>query len=388
MNRFAELEKQLIEFSRMLPKMTDFIYEFIGSNNLQFLNIPYKIDGLINGSDYERLSEKIRWFLDSNKSNAYQVKKDLERMKPFSDQTVKEMIADNKDRWYDEVEYYKSREQDIRDQIEEGKDYLKGGKKFDEGDPYPDYETAQKWIDSIYSGMDIVEEYIKELSDLEKNVVAHLGDIERSMQQFHQGGGSEIMPDTKDREVLYHATVAGDAILSQGFKTRKEIGKGALGGGPDDVISFTADPEIAKAIAVALVEVIRIAKGQITFETVMQMAKQHGINLEDSSFYKEYTWFKEEQSKGTLGNTTTTEKELVFNLYRLYLSGLGEKGVRYNPWFAFVSIDEFASLQEKDVAVVACHINMKSDNLSWLASMQELRVPISAIGRCRKIPYQ
>ena len=73
--------------------------------------------------------------------------------------------------------------------------------------------------------------------------------------------------------VLYHATIAASAVREAGgLKPRSEVADHGLGGGPDDVVSFTADPAIAHGIRDSVLEL----HGMLTNPeaAVQDMAKQ------------------------------------------------------------------------------------------------------------------
>ncbi|NIP97462.1 MAG: hypothetical protein GWO24_30130, partial [Akkermansiaceae bacterium] len=70
------------------------------------------------------------------------------------------------------------------------------------------------------------------------------------------------------------------AVIAEGLKSRNELdqsrGKG-LGGGDRDTISFTADPETAQAIEVAMREAREVARGDITVENMLAEAERDGF---------------------------------------------------------------------------------------------------------------
>lgn len=71
------------------------------------------------------------------------------------------------------------------------------------------------------------------------------------------------LPWPKDARV-YHATIASRAIDREGFKTRRQRGgEHALGGGTDVAVSFTVDPQTARAVSIGLRTIRRIALGEI-----------------------------------------------------------------------------------------------------------------------------
>lgn len=64
---------------------------------------------------------------------------------------------------------------------------------------------------------------------------------------------------------VYHATIALDAIRSEGLKTRSQLAEQihATGGGPSESVSFTTDIRVAQAICIGLRTLVRIAKRQM-----------------------------------------------------------------------------------------------------------------------------
>ena len=71
------------------------------------------------------------------------------------------------------------------------------------------------------------------------------------------------------------------------MKTRKELeGKAALGGGPDDLISMTADLDIAREISRNLKIAVGIANGEHKPEDIIKMAEDEGIDISDADALK------------------------------------------------------------------------------------------------------
>lgn len=63
---------------------------------------------------------------------------------------------------------------------------------------------------------------------------------------------------------LYHATTGMRRLLDEGFKTREQLGGAhALGGGPDNGISFALDRRVTRSIAVGLNTLRRAARWEI-----------------------------------------------------------------------------------------------------------------------------
>ena len=83
------------------------------------------------------------------------------------------------------------------------------------------------------------------------------------------------LPDT-----LYHVTTNKTQALKQGLKTRAQLGQGSgagLGGGDDDTISLTDNPETAKRIHDAMHEARSVVRGETKPEELLhQAAMGHG----------------------------------------------------------------------------------------------------------------
>jgi GNAT superfamily N-acetyltransferase/2'-5' RNA ligase len=81
---------------------------------------------------------------------------------------------------------------------------------------------------------------------------------------------------------LYHVTTAKSKVLAEGLKTRQEMNMGSgtgLGGGTEQAISFTADPEIARGIYENLLIARRVAAGEMTLDDLIETAtKGEGAN--------------------------------------------------------------------------------------------------------------
>jgi hypothetical protein len=63
---------------------------------------------------------------------------------------------------------------------------------------------------------------------------------------------------------LYHATTGLQRLLNEGFKTREQLGGAhALGGGPENAISFALDRRVTRSIAVGLNTLRRAARWEL-----------------------------------------------------------------------------------------------------------------------------
>lgn len=77
--------------------------------------------------------------------------------------------------------------------------------------------------------------------------------------------------------VLYHVTTSKSGVERNGLKSRRELNQnfgGGLGGGTSDTISFTEDLDIAKAIKQALLDGRKVARGDISVQDMIEIAKK------------------------------------------------------------------------------------------------------------------
>jgi hypothetical protein len=121
-----------------------------------------------------------------------------------------------------------------------------------------------------------------------------------SLRKSVQGGRNEgvrayDLPDIpEDRKItragfpwpqdtlVYHATTAGLAIQRQGFRTREQGAKSALGGGHNRSVSTTLSFERAASIALGLDTLRRLATRELSIaELVDRLHDETGVNLMD-----------------------------------------------------------------------------------------------------------
>ncbi len=179
-------------------------------------------------------------------------------------------------------------------------------------------------------------------------------------------GIREIMPEHKPFEYLYHASSNVPAIMKEGFKTKKELDRQpvGLGGGSSELISFTSNPKIARAIANSLKFVVRIAKKEITLEDVYNKYKRFGILTDEDVKKAKFKY--------------SDPIEQAISLYRHASLRRDVKGLGYDPWFGFANFKEFAKVNINDIGILKAKIDM-SKVKEYLPAESEFRVPIDAI---------
>lgn len=89
---------------------------------------------------------------------------------------------------------------------------------------------------------------------------------------------------------LFHATTDKAGVCAEGLKPRCELEqKCGLGGGPDDTVSFTTNPKLAKDIALDLQTMVGIANGTLTFDNITewldQQDKKVGMTITPSKLW-------------------------------------------------------------------------------------------------------
>jgi hypothetical protein len=148
-----------------------------------------------------------------------------------------------------------------------------------------------------------------------------------------------------------------------------------LGGGPDDVISFTADLRIAKEISKNLRIVVGIAKGRIKAADIIQMVHSSDLDKEAINKFDGFRYYN--RSKDSSPKT-------VFEMFRSFLAQAQFEGKHYDPLFFGVSLDDLARVNESEIGVLACRVDM-SQVKNYLSSMEEYRAPPSAVQSVRKV---
>lgn len=179
---------------------------------------------------------------------------------------------------------------------------------------------------------------------------------------------------------MYHATANATTLMRSGFKTNINQEVEGLGGQNTDsagqaAISFTVDLYVAKEVARTLKEAIMIAKGQVTGEDILSLAAHEGIEKEiiQGTFVRT----AQEIIEGT--------PDVVFEAFKAYLATSRK---RYDPVYIGSSkklMGLMKTKNEEDVGVLVCTVDVTNQNIKYLHSMEEYRVPPSAVVSIDKI---
>jgi hypothetical protein len=360
-NRFSRVENELYNFDfdglkRDLQSFdrggentcSDRITTWANSSEYYSNNVARKIKGL-----YTKPSDMAETILSSN---YYEILEHIEKFgTSFRNARALFDISNNN---YDYAEYLKSMMEIFENKSPE--DFI----------AYYCGEEAVAPFMRCFNNMNKLVNLVDKMQSLMRAFDDEMGKWARSQSRKQKGmfqkiDVSEQMPSHEPFEILYHASSNVPALLNKGFKTRTELDKPTgLGGGPSDFVSFTANPRIAKSIANALKIAVKISKGEISFDDLVNKYKKLGIiDAEDV-----------ESSKRNYSDP----KEQAFYLYRIALSGIEKKGLGYNPFFAFVDFKEFAKTNINDIGVVKAKIDMSKVN-QYNQAEEEYRVPVDAI---------
>lgn len=210
--------------------------------------------------------------------------------------------------------------------------------------------------------------YINAFKNFAEKYLLSISIANKEKKQYYDSSVSEreTFPPHEDFEYLYHASTNLPAILKTGFKYRDELTSSAgLGGGPSDLISFTSNLNIAKAIANTIKQLVKIAKGELTLDTIIQR-------------YKRLNLITDEDVKKKKINFENNDREVAFSLFRQVLRRGEEKGLRYDPFLYSPDIENFAKINTNDIGIIKAKIDM-SKVKTYNKSEEEYRVPKEAI---------
>lgn len=336
----------------------------------EFTSTPdrYAIDSIVNdvprwlGDKVKRITENLRWVFDTKEA-------DIQR------KFLKLTIDDGLLKELNEIDF---------EAIDTAIHKLKKEMMETQGDwdstEWGSYEERLSQVEQLKK----LTPALKKMKDWYKNYVVKTTSYVNSATHILR----KEKPPTERVETLYHATTAINAILREGFKTRSELGRGALGGGPSDVISFTADLQIAESIVYALRRAHEVSSGKMNYRQLEMLGKHFGVwdkAVETTNNnYGKFDYISSfDYSHTTTPRTTEQKKEWLFSCWRTILAFQSRI---YDPWFAFVTYEDFEKLNPTEIGIVAAEVAM--DKITeYLPSMEEYRVPIAAIGKVWKVPY-
>jgi hypothetical protein len=236
--------------------------------------------------------------------------------------------------------------------------------------------------------MEIYNKFMKKYNNIKNDIIKYdnlssklvdflkhktqLVNLYRKTGTAERANARENMPQHEDYEIMYHATPMMKEILNNGFKTRNELeGLEVVGGGPSDVVSFTANPQMAIKIANRIKTIIKVAKGIVTFDQIYEWGKNKKI-FDESTL---------EKSKFYAGNGQDIEQALW--LYKYYLMKLENAKIGFDPLFFGVKKENLQKLDVNNVGVIQATIDM-SKVTEYLPVMEEYRVPKNGISKIKK----
>lgn len=356
---------------------------------------------ILKGDGYrEKLSERIESLLEVlnwGSSGASQIKRELERLDFSRDELF---MARHKDYVASYTNFFRTKKRSPH--------------ADSEADPKEMSEEGREKVTKLISAYHAIMDYVKLIKRVSRKAKAFIDVMDRAVASRYdkkQGrvpsGPTDAMSreDLRDVEILYHATPFVREILSQGYKTKKELGdRNMLGGDTEGGISFTADIEIAREIARCLREVVMIAKGQMRMQDVIKMIKGDRDHAHPSSdeikmwplrdfihaaknnravkaFSREHPELAEIGFGGSKEPVDLYTPDQVFQMYKKYLEYTKR---RYNPLFFMADIDSFKGLDLSNVGVLASKVDM-TKAIKYLQSMEEYRIPTTAILQTWKV---
>lgn len=234
----------------------------------------------------------------------------------------------------------------------------------EDGIPFPTREE----IDLIYNYNNILLKYIPII----ENAIKRLNRISEQAKGLHGDQNNWMPPEIGEVETLYHASINALPLAQSGFSLDVPETAG-IGGSQSDKsgkpsISFTSDLYVAIQIARALKESVMIAKGKITFADILGWSEKEKIKDKVLDTYRVI--------QGRMKKSPSVLD--TFNLYRFYLAHSN----RYDPKFFNITlpvIRKWIRVKESDIGVIEAKVDMTNPNISYLASMQEYRIPPESV---------
>lgn len=240
-------------------------------------------------------------------------------------------------------------------------------------DYYRSFAVYSSWLGLVKLYAKNVEEYFRFIKSVSKKIKRKedsLSGTDNKLKHKFEG----------NTQKMYHATANATTLFKTGFKSNINQEVEGLGGQNTDsaglpAISFTVDLYVAKEIARTLKEAIMIAKGQLTGEDLLSLAAYEGIEKE--IILGTYVRTAKEIIEGT--------PELVFEAFKVYLATSRK---RYDPVYIGSSkklMELMKTKNEEDVGILVCTVDITNKDIKYLHSMEEYRVPPSAVMSIDKI---
>lgn len=380
--------KETVKKSKELEAIFVNKHEFISETDEKIseeLGPRYVMDNV-----YTSMPRKIRagQFLISQRMEEYS---EFSKMKSMSLNTLSKMSSDLA-LLYDKEEYLKFQTSYLEFI---NVDYKKLIQKEEQNEvQIPEIHECRKMFKAMYK-------YLQLAKDLQKHIQAEHKRVEIHNQKYVDG--SDLSPDHKEIEVLYHATPFVKEIIANGFKLKEELGNiNVVGGETEGAISFTADIKIAKAIVDCIREAIRIAKGEFTLGQIIQIIKKEKLmnNRLVTDWIQDMKYrAKQMKKQKRIAEEGPTDTEKMFNDYHmyeipeirkvtfeLYTKYLAVANARYNPAFFGVTWKTFENMDVNNTGILACKVDMKQ-NVRYLSSMEEFRIKKEGILSVKRVNY-
>lgn len=257
------------------------------------------------------------------------------------------------------------------------------GGALDLTNPMPDIQSDQAQMEDYYDWSTVVAPGFRAVAQLNTTVKTIQRFCKYLISQYHHfianwekyRSGQDPRPhDAQAIEVMWHATTAYREIMAEGFKTQDELGNQATGlGGAVKGISFTADKEVADAIALAIRDVVGLLQGPHRLQDILAYSTE--VGLTDAQVVKILT---HEFAENIPDANTTLTLDVTFNLFKWCLTVASENETRYNPLFFMVRAENLARVKLDNIGVIEAQIDTTKAH-EYLRSMEEWRVPKDAI---------
>lgn len=187
---------------------------------------------------------------------------------------------------------------------------------------------------------------------------------------------------------LYHVGTAVPAILEGGFKTRAQLGiQGrGLGAGPDDLVSFTDDPEIAENIYSAIMEARAFASGEITLSDLLEMDADDAWGIGASrvatdmlrGYYGADGWSPGDPYPPKIADLLDGPSDDAWSVFQSFLAYRSRAGGPDDPLFMSTDWEALGKVDPADIGI----IEVSPDTNAWghtVSALGEWRVHPAAM---------